>query len=121
MTTIENLLPWLRTWDHGRKVHVADFFAPRVVYYPGSGTDGQPVKFFGSRHAAHCFVFVDYGISQDCVMRELGERGHSFLGYGRAGHAELSERDLTPNGWVPHIHPAGAPRGAMSRSLLNSG
>lgn len=90
---------------------MTDFFASRVVFYPGSGTDGQPVQFFGSRHAAHCFVYADYGITRDHVIRELGEAGHPFAGYVSAGHRELLANDLTPNGWVPHIKPRAAAQG----------
>lgn len=114
MPTMAHLPLWLHDWGPGRPVHVEDFFASRVVFYPGSGTDGQPVQFFGSRHAAHCFVFADYGITMDHVLRELGEAGHPFAGYQSAGRVELSERDLTPSGWVPHIQPQDAPRGSLA-------
>lgn len=102
---VKEFMPsWLRDWDLGGRFPVARFFASRVVYYPGSGTDGQPVKFFGARHAAHCFVYVDYGISRDHVVGELAETGHPFAGYRSVGRIEVSERDLTPNGWVPHLN-----------------
>ena len=113
ITATEDFPRWLRDWRAARPINTADFFASRVVFYPGSGTDGQPVKFFGSRHVAHCFVFVDYAITRDYVLRELGDGGHPFLGYRIAGSAELSQRDLTPNEWVPHIQPEGAPRGPV--------
>ena len=32
------------------------FFDSRTVYYPGSGNDGQPVKFCALSRAAHTFV-----------------------------------------------------------------
>lgn len=94
---------WLEKWSPGHTFNLADFFASRVVLYPGSGTDGQPVKFFGSRHAAHCFVYVDYGIPRNHVERELGASGHPFAGYYGVGRAEIRQGDLTPNGWVPHM------------------
>ncbi len=101
----ENLPVWLRDWNPAARVSMSDFFASRVVFYPGSGTDGQPVQFFGTRHAAHCFVYADYGITRDHVRTELGEGGHPFAGYRRAGHIDLLESDLAPNGWTPHIRP----------------
>ncbi len=110
LPTTADLPRWLRDWSHGRPIRAEDFFASRVVFYPGSGTDGQPVKFFGSRHAAHCFVFADYGISRDHVLGELKDGGHPFAGYGSTGRVDLKERDLTPNGWVPHIQPEVAQR-----------
>ena len=103
LMTPESLPGWLRDWKPGGTLAMKEFFASRVVFYPGSGTDGQPVKFFGSRHVAHCFVYVDYGISRHHVEQELGESGHPFIGYRGIGHVHLTERDLTPEGWVPHL------------------
>ena len=105
MIAIEDMPNWLRNWTPSQPNAVRDFFASRVVYYPGSGTDGQPVQFFGSRHAAHCFVFADYGIPMAHLLQELGEGGHPFAGYNSLGRIELAERDLTPNGWTPHVNP----------------
>ena len=42
----------------------ASFFGSRTVFYPGSGDDGQPVKVCARAHAAHAFIYVDYGVSQ---------------------------------------------------------
>lgn len=110
----ENLPKWLHDWSPSAKTSMVDFFTSRVVFYPGSGTDGQPVQFFGSRHAAHCFVYADYGITRDHVLQELGETGHPFAGYMSAGRWELREHDLTPNGWVPSIKPEAAPQGPLA-------
>jgi len=107
----ENLPRWLHDWNPAAKVSMVDFFSSRVVFYPGSGTDGQPVQFFGTRHAAHCFVYADYGITREHVQQELSEDGHPFVGYRRAGRMDVRESDLTPNGWTPHINPEAAPRG----------
>ena len=98
---------WLKKWKARSRFSAADFFASRVVFYPGSGTDGQPVQFFGSRHAAHCYAYVDYGITRDLVKRELNE--HPFAGYRSVGRRELKMQDLTPNGWIPSIKPEVAP------------
>ncbi len=103
MTGAEEMPLWLRLWKPSRQTSLPDFFGSRVVYYPGSGTDGQPVEFFGSRHAAHCFVFVDYGIPRSIVERELNE--HPFEGYRSIGRRALDMHDLTPNGWMPSIKP----------------
>jgi len=35
------------------------FFQSRVVFYPGGGTDGHPIKLFSSSGAAFCFVYAD--------------------------------------------------------------
>lgn len=111
---IENLPAWLQAWQPSKKIAVTDFFASRVVFYPGSGTDGQPVAFFGSGHLAHCFVYADYGMTREHVTLELGDAGHPFAGYVSIGRQDLLENDLTPHGWVPHILPAGAVQGSLA-------
>lgn len=73
--------------------------------YPGSGTDGQPVQYFGSRQMADCFVYIDYGIDREHIARELGEGGHPFMGYRQLGNFPLTQQELTPHGWQPHIRP----------------
>lgn len=105
---------WLARWRAGAPWVLSEFFASRVVFYPGSGTDGQPVQYFGSRHCAHCFVYVDYGVDSDRVQQELSEGGHPFAGYKRLGHRHLSQQDLTPRGWVPHLQ-AGQPDMATAK------
>lgn len=54
-----------------------DFFASRILYYPGSGTDGRPIKYFGRAHATHCFVYVDYWVPQKEVFDQLSKRENS--------------------------------------------
>ena len=114
MMMAEPLPLWLQNWTPGRPIHASDFFAARVVFYPGSGTDGQPVKYFGAKHVAHSFVFADYGITKNEVLRELEPTGHPFEGYESAGYTEVQEQDLTPYGWIPHIHPSNAPRQSIT-------
>ncbi len=60
----EEMPDWLEHFGSGDRFSRSQFFGSRVVYYPGSGTDGHPVKVFGSSHSAHSFVYVDYGMSQ---------------------------------------------------------
>jgi hypothetical protein len=102
----EPLPRWLKNWTTRSRKPIADFFASRVVFYPGSGTDGQPVQIFGSQHAAHCFVYADDGLDRNQVLTELGETGHPFMGYKTIGRIELFELDLTPNGWTRHVNPS---------------
>ena len=80
-----------------------DFFRSRVVYYPGSGHDGHPVQFFGSAHVAHCFVYVDYGVPQLELERDLNSRRGGFRGYRSFARIQLTQVDLVPKGWKPHI------------------
>ena len=80
------------------------FFSSRTVYYPGFGDDGQPVKLCAQAHAAHAFVYVDYGVSQQTIRDHLSWiGGDGFRGYTVEHEQEVSESDLRPGGWKPHV------------------
>lgn len=101
----EAMPDWLAQFTNGMAFPRAAFFGSRVVYYPGSGTDGHPVKLFGSAHAAHCFVYVDYGRTQAELEEALQHPEHGFLGHHRLARVHLRESDLVPNGWRSHVAP----------------
>ena len=75
----EDVPEWLKAYQPGKSRPIADFLNSRIVYYPGSGFDGDPVEVFGASHSAHCFVYADYWLSEDNVRAEL--RAHGFRGY----------------------------------------
>lgn len=103
---------WLAQFNNGDAFSRDHFFASRIVYYPGSGTDGQPVKLFGSTHSAHCYVFADYGTTQTDLESELDDVAHGFHGYKTLTRIQLTESELTPSGWSPHVdHRYHAPHG----------
>ena len=56
------------------------FFQSRVVYYPGSGTDGHAVRLFGSAHTAHCFFYLDY-YPRTNAFRSANSPQIGFRGY----------------------------------------
>ena len=87
----------------------SDFFGSRTVYYPGSGDDGHPVRLCARAHAAHAFVYVDYGVSQETLQETLRCRVHGFLGYDVEHQEEVTEATLRPGGWTPHIGRADLP------------
>jgi hypothetical protein len=95
--------PWLGAFQPGEAFEREQFFASRIVYYPGSGTDGQPVQLFGSTHSAHSFVYADYGLTKAAVEAALEHPKHRFLGYHTLASLDLTEFDLLPDGWIPHI------------------
>ncbi len=99
---------WLKNYQAGEKFNRQHFFASRVVFYPGSGFDGQPVKLFASTHSAHCFVYVDYGLDRQTIEAELSSERYRFQGYHTLSRIELAESDITPTGWHPHITEAEA-------------
>lgn len=78
------------------------FLSSRLVFYPGSGSDGDPIAVFNRSRAAHCFVHVDYGMTRDTLEYELKT---GFRGYDSLLRVELREADLVSD-WVRHIPPA---------------
>jgi len=104
-TSAEPIPQWLDEFENGEMFDRGLFFGSRVVYYPGSGTDGQPVKLFGSSHSAHCFVYADYGIAQSALEAELARPTRHFRGYHTLARIQLNESDLVHRGWEPHVDP----------------
>jgi hypothetical protein len=89
---------WLLEIKEGDKYSRDDFFSSRIVFYPGSYTDGHAVKVFGSTHAAHSFVYVDYWVTQEDLETELVK--HAFLGVENLFSIQVSANDLAPYGWI---------------------
>lgn len=81
------------------------FFSSRIVFYPGHGHDGHPVKAFGSAHAAHCFVYADYDQTQASIEELLDHPFRRFRGYRTLVRRSMSPYDITPSGWQPHANP----------------
>lgn len=111
LSTLSEECPvWLRNFEVSISVfNLNDFFNSRVVFYPGSSCDGHATKLFGSSHCAHCFVYCDYLMEKTAVesVLEGKDRGYNspIKGYHSLARLSLSERDLSPNGWRPHIQP----------------
>ena len=98
----EPLPQWLR--QPSPEFDRASFFGSRTVFYPGSGDDGQPVKLCARAHAAHTFIYVDYGVSQRTLEDRLhGLVGQGFRGYCVALEQQVKEAALRPGGWTPHV------------------
>ena len=108
----EDLPVWLDQFEDGAIFPLQEFFQSRVVYYPGSGTDGHPVKVFGSTHSAHCFVYADSGVTQPALEAKLGHPLHGFQGYHTLSRLQLRETDLVPQGWTSHLHAGEVPQGS---------
>jgi hypothetical protein len=106
----EDTPAWLDKFEGGDPFPRQKFFGSRVAYYPGSGTDGHPVKLFGSTHSAHCFVYADYGVTRPSLEGELGHPQHRFLGYHTLSRLQLLETDLVPRGWTAHIRAGEGPQ-----------
>jgi hypothetical protein len=105
-TMLEPMPAWLENFSSGSTFNRDDFLTSRVVFYPGSGSDGHPCKLFGSTHSAHCFVFADYGVSEERINNELEDPVYRFKGYHTLASIPLSVDHLSPNGWFSHLEPS---------------
>ena len=86
---------WLNRVQRGcDHIDLKDFFDSRIVYYPGSGCDGHAVRLFGGSHSAHCFVYADYSMSKDQIIRALDTEGSGYWG-GFKGYHSLARISLT--------------------------
>ena len=92
---------WLANHKKGDKVNILELLNSRLVYYPGAGTDGSPIRTFNIAHAAHVFVYVDYGYNKQKIDSELSD--DAFIGYHLHHEQEVSERELTPRTFRSHI------------------
>ena len=88
----EDIPEWLKVYQSGQSRSLVDFLQSRVVYYPGSGIDGDPVEVFGASHSAHCFVYADYWLSEDDIKLELHTRG--FKGYNILDEVSFSIHEV---------------------------
>lgn len=114
---------WLLAYTAGQPFPRDEFFSSRVVFYPGSGDDGHPLRLFGGTHAAHCFVYADFGgVSESIFERALSdpeytsEDGHPRYpkGYQSITVIALHESELAPGGWR---RPPGIDRGDLAFAL----
>ena len=98
----EDIPEWLKAYQPGKSRSLADFLRSRIVYYPGSGFDGDPVEVFGASHSAHCFIYADYWLPEDDVRAEL--RTHGFKGYDILDEVSFSEREvMSATPWSRHF------------------
>ena len=98
----EPLPAWLDT-DGPPAFDRRNFFGSRTVYYPGSGGDGQPVKLCALSHAAHSFIYVDYGVGWITISGWLHDPQRQFRGYAITHQEDVPEHVLRPGGWTAHV------------------
>ena len=67
------------------------------LYYPASRFDRSPIDLLS--HHIHSFIYVDYSIAKDDLEDNIIQSG--FLGYQNILSIDVTENDLSPNGWKP--------------------
>lgn len=90
----EKMPVWLKNHKRGTQPDMSAVLKSRLVYYPGSDIDGQPIKTFVSSSSAHVFIYVDYGIRRTNLEATLSRQG--FLGYHLLDTIELDPKALSP-------------------------
>ena len=80
-----------------------NFFSSRNLYYPSYVDDSQPIKLCAQAHAAHTFVYADYGVDRETIGDRLHHPQHRFLRYTIKHEEELTKSNIVPQGWEPHV------------------
>jgi len=77
------LLPvWLENWNKASSFDVDAFLSSDVVFYPGGGRDGQPIRLFNEGCNASCFLYADSAYKLKGIDEEFSERplkGYNLL------------------------------------------
>lgn len=100
----EEMPKWLENYEKGQKLDFDEILNHKIVFYPGSGEDGQAIKTFNNAHFAHTFLYVDYSFSKEAML-ELIDKNEAFKGYKLLDFRDCEEKDLVPTGWVQHHFP----------------
>lgn len=97
----EDLPSWLKEYASGKEINMKDILSSRILYNPGAGLEGAPIRVFNKAHAVHMYVYVDYGFTRDVIDEMLSEG--AFLGYHLIGEEDISESELAPHSFSYHL------------------
>ena len=100
---MEPMPKWLENFQPGQPIDINEVLKSRIVYYPGAGEDGQPVKTCMKSSSAHVFIYVDYWFTPMIITKLLKYSG--FLGYHEINTIVLSKRDIFKSEYIPFIVP----------------
>ena len=84
----EPMPKWLADFQPGQELNYQEMLTSRVLYYPGSHFDGQPIETFNRSHHLHVYLYVDYGCNRSDTHNAIFKEG--FLGYDRIELREIS-------------------------------
>lgn len=65
---------WLENWSKSSSFDVDAFLSSDLVFYPGGGRDGQPIRLFNEGCNVSCFLYADSGYNLKRVDKELSKR-----------------------------------------------
>jgi hypothetical protein len=84
----ESLPKWLADFQPGQELNYQEMLSSRVLYYPGSHYDGQPIETFNRSHHLHVYFYLDYGCNKTDAYKAIFQEG--FLGYDRVELREIN-------------------------------
>ena len=96
----ENLPAWIKNHKKGEKIDFSKLLASRIVYYPGSALEGSPIHVFNCAHAAHVYLYIDYGYEKEMIKNMMSESPPN--GYHVYDEREVSLSEILPH--TPHYH-----------------
>lgn len=116
----ERVPAWLEEYSRGdSRFDLCDFLNSRILYYPGSGTDLDPLALFARSRAAHCFIYVDYGLKKSEIERDILLGGNEFLrGYNRVDRINISDLGLLSGGFVRNVSPDGMANAGFAQGFV---
>jgi hypothetical protein len=89
--TARSIPDWLKKWDLASEFSAKNLL-DECFYYPSSGLDGTPIRYFGG--FCYSFVFVDYGYDEARILEEIKAPNTFGSGHVLIGYKKLNEMDL---------------------------
>ena len=93
----EQVPEWLANYKRGRKLSINKILQSKLVYYPGSFVDLQPVKVFNLLYGLHTYLYVDYGHSKDAIIQAMSEQNYDEYDLYDIREFNLSDIKLKTN------------------------
>lgn len=85
---------WLKDYRAGDRLPMDQVLKERIVFYPGSAFDGQPIKTFNVSRSAFVFLYADYLYDRATLTEEC--RYYGLKGYRILYNYELPMEELIP-------------------------
>lgn len=104
----EPMPEWLLEHTAGDPIDIKKVFQSRVAYYPWGGDDGSFIRSLNKAHYAHVYIYTNANMSEERYRKLISDKG-AFRGYHLLDTQNVSEQELTPKGWTPHVFPRESP------------
>ncbi len=78
------------------------------LYYPSSGYDGTPIKYFSGN--VHSFIYADYGFQQETLEKNMHK---GLWGYHLIHNESIQKNQFIPSAWKKLVRPDSEERERM--------